>query len=137
MAAVIEHLPTLDDQVRLAALRDRLEAGIAGALPDVEILGAKTTRICNTSCIRFAGCEGDGIMMALDIDGICVSTGSACSSGSIEPSPILLGMGLTRAEAKETVRFSLPPNISAEEIDVAIDATIRVVRKIRSISESL
>ena len=73
----------------------------------VERVGADHPRLANTSCLRFFGCEGDGLVMALDVRGIAISAGSACASGSVEPSPILLGMGLSRREARESIRVSL------------------------------
>lgn len=94
-------------------LRDRFER----ALTDVTINGAAAPRVPNTSSVTFRGADAEGIVIGLDLAGVAVSTGSACSSGRIEPSPVLLAMGLTPAEAKSTVRFSLSRFTTGEEID--------------------
>lgn len=131
LAAAIEDLPPPSRVAETAALRDRLEASLSRELEalgvDVEVLGAAEPRLCNTSCVRLVGCEGDGVMMALDLEGIAISTGSACSSGSVEPSPILLAMGLSRQEAKQTVRFSLTTSATTDEVDRVSRATVAIV----------
>jgi cysteine desulfurase len=131
VATALAHLPDPAMVARIEARRDALERALRAEVPDVEVLGAASPRLPNTSCIRFPGCAGDALMMACDVAGYAVSTGSACSSGSIEPSPILLGMGLTRREALETVRFSLDARI--EDADVAgLVATLSpLVRRLR------
>jgi cysteine desulfurase len=103
-------------RVRMSELRDRLESRVAGSL-DVTINGADAERVPNTSNITFHGADGEGIVIALDLNGVAVSTGSACSSGRIEPSPVLLAMGLSPDDARATVRFSLSRFTKAEEID--------------------
>jgi cysteine desulfurase len=131
LVAALSELPSPAERERVGGLRERLENGLRGRLPDVEILGAASERLCNTSCAAFTDCEGDGIMMALDLSGIAVSTGSACSSGSIEPSPILIGMGLTALEARSTVRYSLTRAATAADVDRVVDATVDVVERMR------
>jgi cysteine desulfurase len=113
-------------------LRNYLEVSLANVLDDIEIIGASNPRLGNTSCVRFAGCEGDGILMSLDLEGIYVSTGSACSSGSIEPSPALLAMGYSETEARETVRFSLAHNLTQEQIQRVVESVTKVVGRMRS-----
>ena len=105
---------------RMGELRDRLEAGLRDSL-DVTINGADARRVPNTSNVTFHGADGEGIVIALDLSGIAVSTGSACSSGRIEPSPVLLAMGLSPADARATVRFSLSRFTTAEEIDHTLE----------------
>lgn len=95
-------------------LRDRFEAGLPG---DVTINGAAARRVPNTSNVTFHGADGEGIVIALDLNGVAVSTGSACSSGRVEPSPVLLAMGLTPEDARATVRFSLSRFNTADEVD--------------------
>lgn len=131
LAASLGLLPDAGERARVACRRDALEQGIAAALDDVEILGSSSERLPNTSCLRLRGCAGDGMMMALDLEGIQISTGSACASGSVDASPVLLGIGLDREEAKETVRFSLTRATSDAEIERAVEATVRVARKMR------
>ena len=98
----------------MAALRDRLENSLSG---DFTINGRDVTRLPNTSNVTFHGADGEGIVIALDLAGVAVSTGSACSSGRVEPSPVLLAMGLTPEDAKATVRFSLSRFTTEAEID--------------------
>jgi cysteine desulfurase len=102
----------------MAALRDRFESLVRDAF-DVTINGADVSRLPNTSNITFPGADGEGIVIALDLAGVAVSTGSACSSGRVEPSPVLLAMGLTPEEARATVRFSLSRLTTEEEVDRA------------------
>ena len=95
-------------------LRDRFEAALPG---DITINGANVRRLPNTSNVTFHGADGEGIVIALDLSGVAVSTGSACSSGRVEPSPVLLAMGLTPDDARSTVRFSLSRFTTEEEVD--------------------
>jgi cysteine desulfurase len=104
------------DAEQVARLRDRLEARIRESL-DVTVNGAAVRRLPNTSNVTFHGADGEGIVIALDLSGVAVSTGSACSSGRVEPSPVLLAMGLTPDEARATVRFSLSRFTTEEEVD--------------------
>lgn len=97
------------------ALRDLFEARLAGL--DITINGANVPRLPNTSSITFHGADGEGLVIALDLSGVAVSTGSACSSGRVEPSPVLLAMGLSPEDAKSTVRFSLSRMTSEEEVE--------------------
>ena len=101
---------------RLRALRDRLEAA-ARAIPGARVAGAGVERVCNTLNVAFSGCDGETLLAALDLEGISVSTGSACSSGSLEPSPVLLAMGYPPDLAGGALRFSLWSGNTAEEID--------------------
>jgi cysteine desulfurase len=133
LAAALARLPDAAERARLTALRDDLEARLRTA-GGVEVLAAGAPRLCNTSCVRFDGCEGDGLMMGLDVEGVAVSTGSACSSGSVEPSPILLGMGLTSAEARATLRFSLGSVTTSTDIARAAAAATALVQRARGLA---
>jgi cysteine desulfurase len=104
-------LPSAAEQI--AALRDRFEA----QLEDVIINGADVRRVPNTSNVTFPGADGEGIVIALDLSGVAVSTGSACSSGRVEPSGVLLAMGMSPDEARSTVRFSLSRFTTEQEMD--------------------
>jgi cysteine desulfurase len=104
--------------LEIAALRDRLESLIRGAV-EVTINGADVARLPNTSNVTFHGADGEGIVIALDLAGVAVSTGSACSSGRVEPSPVLLAMGLTPEEARATVRFSLSRFTTEDDVERA------------------
>lgn len=104
-----------DAAAQMAEQRDRLESALASM--DVTINGASAPRLPNTSNVTFHGADGEGIVIALDLSGVAVSTGSACSSGRVEPSPVLLAMGLSPDDARATVRFSLSRFTTAAEID--------------------
>jgi len=109
-------------RVQVAALRDRFESEIDGV-----INGRDAVRLPNTSNVTFPGADGEGIVIGLDLAGVAVSTGSACSSGRIEPSPVLLAMGLTPDEARSTVRFSFSRMTTDDEVDRALAVLREVV----------
>ena len=99
-------------------MRDRFEKQLSGL--SMTINGASVRRLPNTSSITFQGADAEGIVIGLDLAGVAASTGSACSSGRVEPSHILLAMGLSTDDARSTVRFSLSRFTTADEIDRAV-----------------
>jgi cysteine desulfurase len=113
----------------MAALRDRLESGVRSGGWPVTINGAGVARVPNTSSITFHGADAEGIVIGLDLEGIAVSTGSACSSGRVEPSRVLLAMGLSPADARATVRFSLSRFTTRGEIDRVVEVLGRILRR--------
>jgi cysteine desulfurase len=118
---------------RLRALRDRLEQGIAARIPGIHINAAGANRTPNTSNISFQGIEAEALVIALDLAGFAVSTGAACSSGAVEPSHVLTAMGLSPAQARSSIRFSLGRTNSAEQVDsliAAVDASVARLRKL-------
>ncbi len=115
------------------AIRNEFELRLLDALDDIEVVGKNSPRLPNTSCIRFAGCEADGLLMGLDISGIGVSTGSACSTGSIEPSRILMAMGFSTEEAKSCLRFSFPKVLSGDAIERVVDRVVALVHRAREV----
>ncbi len=115
----------------IEVLRNRFERHVLSAMNDVEINGRPERRLPNTSNLLFRGVSGESLVIALDMKGIAVSSGSACSSGSVEPSHVLLAMGRTTSEARSSVRFSFGRYNTAEEIDVLADAVISSTRQIR------
>jgi cysteine desulfurase len=119
-----------EDEPRLRALRDRLEAA-ARAIPRARVAGDGAPRVCNTLNVAFEGCDGETLLAALDLAGIAVSTGSACSSGSLEPSPVLLAMGYPRELARGAVRFSLWSGNTVEQIDRVCDVLPGIVARAR------
>ena len=121
---------------RIAALRDRLEGGVMERIPDTRCLGAGAPRLPNTSAIHFRGARAETLLVRLDLEGIAVSAGSACSSGSLQPSPAILALGLTRSEAREVVRFSLSRETTAEEIDRVLEVLPSIVAAARAGSVS-
>lgn len=107
---------------RLAALRDRLEAGLSALAPDSRVVGAGVTRLPNTSLTLHPGREGETLTIALDLAGMAVSTGSACSSGKVAPSHVLAAMGISPREARSALRISLGWTTTAAEIDLFLAA---------------
>ncbi len=122
------------DTAAIEFLRDRLEEGILGRVPATQVNGARGHRLANTSNVRFDGIEGEAMTIALDLRGYAVSSGSACSSGAVEPSHVLLAMGLTPEEARSSVRFSLGASNTAEEVDGLIEAVADCAAHLRRIS---
>ncbi len=116
----------------LAELRDDFEAQVLGQVKRVEINGWGSPRLPNTSNLLFRGVSAEALVIALDMRGMAVSTGSACSSGSIEPSHVLLAMGRSREEAKSSVRFSFGRYNTRDEIKQLADAVTACVGRLRS-----
>jgi cysteine desulfurase len=119
---------------RLAALRDRLENGILAAVPNTDVNGARDKRVPNTTNISFERVEAESLLIALDLEGVAVSTGSACSSGTLEPSHVLRAMNLPAHRAQNSIRFSLGASNTEEQIDHVIEILPRIVTKLRSLS---
>ena len=119
---------------RLAALRDRLEQGILSSVPQTDVNGAREPRVPNTSNISFDRVEAESLLIALDLEGVAVSTGSACSSGTLEPSHVLKAMGLSSHRAQNSIRFSLGAANTEEEIDRVIAVLPKIVTKLRNLS---
>jgi cysteine desulfurase len=119
---------------RLAALRDRLENAVLGRISGTGINGARWNRTPNTSNIYFDGVDGEAMVIALDLRGFAVSTGSACSSGAITPSHVLTAMGLSADRARASLRFSLGRSNTAEQVDALADALEASVAHLRRIS---
>jgi cysteine desulfurase len=125
------------DWNRIAALRDRLEEGILRRVPEAHVNGSREYRLPNTTNIRFDGIEGEAAVIALDLRGYAVSSGSACSSGAVEPSHVLLAMGLSPEDARSCVRFSLGPSNTEVEVDGLIEAVEASVAHLRRISPAV
>lgn len=120
---------------RMTHLRDRFERLLCEELPDLTIHGIDAPRLPNTSNIAFGGLDRQALFMRLDRAGVCCSTGTACSSGSSEPSPVLLAMGLPQAVVESSLRFSLGSTTRQPEIDQAVDRIIETVKELRRGSE--
>jgi cysteine desulfurase len=123
---------------RLSALRDRLEAGIL-ELPGTHVNGAwdgemPVPRTANTTNITFEQVEGEALVIALDLKGIATSGGSACSSGSTEPSHVLMAMGLDKTAARASLRFSLLKTATANDIDYVLRTVPEAVERLRALS---
>jgi cysteine desulfurase len=123
-----------DEGRRLAVLRDRLEAGILRAVPGTAVNGSPEARVPNTTNISFDRVEAESLLIALDLQGIAVSTGSACSSGTLEPSHVLKAMGFSAHRAQNSIRFSLGTSNTDAEIDRVIAVLPGIVDKLRSLT---
>jgi cysteine desulfurase len=122
------------DPENLANLTQRLENGILASVPDAVVNGKNAPRVPNTTNIRFAGIEGEAMVIALDLRGFAVSSGAACSSGAVEPSHVLTAIGLTREEAKASIRFSLGLGNTVEQVDALIKAVAASAAHLRRLS---
>jgi cysteine desulfurase len=119
---------------RLTTLRDRLENGILACVRSTGVNGAASQRTPNTSNIYFDGLEGEALVISLDLKGFAVSSGSACSSGAVEPSHVLIAMGLPRERARASLRFSLGQSNNEEQVDALIEAIAESVAQLRKLS---
>jgi cysteine desulfurase len=133
-AAEIARKRLAEDGLRLTALRDRLENSLLERVPNVRVNGDRARRVPNTSNLSFPGAGGEALLIALDLQGLACSTGAACSSGSTEPSHVLLAAGLSHDDARSSLRFSLGRPTTAADIDRAIEIVPAVVARIRSLS---
>jgi cysteine desulfurase len=123
------------EAARVAALRDRLEEGILGGVPGTAVNGARGSRVPNTSNISFDRVEAESLLIALDLEGIAVSTGSACSSGTLEPSHVLRAMGLSTHRTQNSLRFSLGMFSTDAEVDRVVEVLPRLVEKLRGLTQ--
>jgi cysteine desulfurase len=128
------HLHGESERARLAGLRDRLEKGILTRVPDAHVNGAGAPRTPNTSNIRIDGIGGEAMVIALDLHGFAISTGAACSSGAVDPSHVLTGIGLSKDQARSSLRFSLGRSNTAEQVDALIDAVADAAERLRRLS---
>jgi cysteine desulfurase len=122
------------DHQRMAALRDRLQQGIVAHVEEVGVNGEGAPRVPNTTNIYFDHIEGEAMVIALDLKGLAVSTGAACSSGAIEPSHVLTAMGLRSDRARASIRFSLGKQNTAEDVDFALTLVPETVARLRELS---
>jgi cysteine desulfurase len=121
---------------RQQQLQQRLEHGIREQIPEVCIQGAEATRLPNTTHVAFAGVEGEALLMSLDLQGVALSTGSACSSGSLEPSHVLRAMGLPAAYLYGALRCSLGRGTTLADIEYVLEILPGIVQHTRSLSPS-
>ena len=119
---------------RLTHLRDRLIKGIMEQIEDTQLNGHPSRRLPNNVNISVSFIEGESILLALDLEGICVSTGSACSSSSGEPSHVLLAIGLPPEQARGSLRLTLGKWTTVEEIERVLEILPRIVAKLRAMS---
>ena len=122
------------DDKKMSALRDRLQQGILAQVEDAGVNGEGAPRVPNTTNIYFDHIEGESMVIALDLKGLAVSSGSACSSGAIEPSHVLTAMGLKSGRAHASIRVSLGKQNTAEDIDLALALVPETVARLRELS---
>jgi len=119
---------------KMTALRDRLQQGIVSQVDEVGVNGNGAPRVPNTTNVYFDHIEGEALVIALDLKGLAVSTGAACSSGAIEPSHVLTAMGLRGDRARASIRFSLGKQNTAEDVDFALALVPETVARLRDLS---
>jgi cysteine desulfurase len=123
-----------EERTRVKALRDRLEAGLLAAVPDSLVNGDTASRLPNTSSIAFKYVEGEAILLLMDGHGICASSGSACTSGSLEPSHVLRAMGVPFTYAHGSIRFSLSRFNTDADVDLVLREVPPIINRLREIS---
>jgi cysteine desulfurase len=123
-----------DFNLRVRELRDRLEAGIGESVPDTIVNGSLVRRMPHVSNISFQGIEGEALLISLDLQGIAVSTGAACASGSLEPSHVLRAMKISSSRVDSAIRFSLSRMTSEEDIDYVLKVVPETVERMRELS---
>jgi cysteine desulfurase len=119
---------------RIAVLRDRLENGLLERIPHARVNGSRAQRVPNTTNLTLPFIEGEAMVIALDLRGLSCSTGAACSSGAVEPSHVLLAIGLAPEDARATLRLSLGQQTTDEEIDFALETIPPVIERLRQMS---
>ncbi len=122
------------DTSGVRAQRDALEQGVLGRVDGTHVNGARAPRVDNTSNIGFAGVDAEALLIALDLEGVAVSTGAACSSGTLEPSHVLRAMGLAAHDTQNALRFSLGPATTPDEVAHVVDIVAAAVARLRRVA---
>ncbi len=135
-AAELAEKNLAEEAVRLTALRDAFEKEVVQRIARVRVNGRDAPRVPNTSSLSFASVDGESILLHLDLKGICASTGSACATGSPEPSHVLRAMGLSPMDAQSTIRFSLGGQTRKEDLEFTVQVLQETVEKLRYISST-
>jgi cysteine desulfurase len=133
-AAELARLSLTEDANRISSLRDQLERELLARVPDSFANAASTPRTPNTTNLTFPGIEGEALIISLDLKGLACSTGAACSSGAVEPSHVLTAIGLSSAEARASIRFSLGHHTTSAQIATAIEIVTASVAQLRKLS---
>jgi len=133
VAARLARTKLKTDGARVAALRDRLEQGVLARVSGTVVNGDPSARVPNTTNISFDGVEAESLLIALDLEGFAVSTGSACSSGTLEPSHVLRAMGLPTHRTQNSIRFSLGLGNSEAQVEALLERLPAVVSKLRTL----
>ena len=125
-----------EEQERVASLRNELWRGIEHVFPEAQLNAGRAPRLANTLNVSFPGFTSETLLMALDLEGICASSGSACMVGSVVASHVLLAMGLSPERAASAIRFSLGKETTASEIEQTVEAIERIVRRLNSVGSA-
>lgn len=133
-AAEMAELELEEEYTKLSSMRDRLKKGIIASIPDIRINGNQEHCLPNTLNVSFIGAEGESILLYMDLEGIAVSTGSACSTGSLEPSHVLMATGVDAELAHGSIRFSLGRENTEEDVDYVLEKLPPIIEKIRKMS---
>jgi cysteine desulfurase len=134
VAALLSKEKLSSEGLRVGALRDRLEEGILRGVTGTAINGARMQRVPNTTNISFDRVEAESLLIALDLEGVAVSTGSACSSGTLEPSHVLRAMGFPPHRTQNSLRFSLGVFSTQQEVDRVVEILPKLVEKLRGLT---
>jgi cysteine desulfurase len=137
VAAALAAAKLASESARLTALRDELEAAVLARVPGTAINGQRDRRVPNTSNISIDGVEAESLLIALDLEGIAVSTGSACSSGTLEPSHVLRAMGLPAHRTQNSIRISLGAGNTSHEVAFLLSKLPPIVDKLRSLTRAV
>jgi cysteine desulfurase len=135
-AAARAHAALAGETARVTALRDRLEAGVLARIDGTAVNAATAPRVGNTSNVGFERVEAESLLIALDLEGIAVSTGSACSSGTLEPSHVLKAMGVPGPLSQGSLRFSLGAPTTQQDVDLVLDVLPGLVEKLRALTRT-
>lgn len=133
-AAELAKKELADESKRLTVLRDHLYKGLSSKIADVSLNGHPENRLPNTLNVGFKYLEGESIILNLDMEGVAVSTGSACTSGSLEPSHVLTAMGVDPAETQGSIRFSLGRDNTKEDMDYVLEVLPPIIKRLRDMS---
>ena len=134
VAATLASGKITTEAARLSALRDRLENEVLASIPQTAINGTRDQRVPNTTNISFGGVEAESLLIALDLEGVAVSTGSACSSGTLEPSHVLRAMGFPAHRTQNSIRLSLGAGNTDEQVDYVLAKLPKIVEKLRALT---
>jgi len=133
---VKEELKSQKSEVRIKGMRDRLHNGITDKIDCLKLNGHPEKRLPNTLNLSFEDVEGESLVINLDLEGIAVSTGSACSEGNVDPSHVLLAMGLSKQQASSSIRFSFGRFNEEKDVDRVLEVLPRIVERIRQVKKS-
>jgi len=134
MAAELSRLRLSKEMERISRLRDKLESGVLDVVPDVSINGKGSPRLPNTTNISFHYVEGEGILLGLDLKGIAVSSGSACTAGELKVSHVLSAMHIDAVIAQGSIRFSLGPDSTEDDVDYVLSTLPPIIERLRAMS---